>query len=174
MKEGSIDAAELEEQLDRIFQTAKAWDALLLLDEADVFLQERSRLSLDRNRLVAVFLRKVEFFEGVSFLTTNLLNDFDAAILNRIHLKLKYDDLDESARKALITQFLKPIHEDLESSNISTEYIDRIFILPQIPSGTPTPQGRDGSYFYTSSNTPRDSNSPEPWQKLFLFFPEFP
>ena len=125
MKEGSIDAAELEEQLDRIFQTAKAWDALLLLDEADVFLQERSRLSLDRNRLVAVFLRKVEFFEGVSFLTTNLLNDFDAAILNRIHLKLKYDDLDGSARKALITQFLKPIHEDLDSSNISTEYLDR-------------------------------------------------
>jgi len=96
-----------------------------LLDEADVFLQERSRLNLDRNRLVAVFLRKMEFFEGVLFLTTNLLNDFDAAILNRIHLKLKYDDLDQDARKAVITQFLKLIDEDTESSNISTEYLDR-------------------------------------------------
>lgn len=121
----STDAAELEGQLDRIFQTAKAWGALLLLDEADVFLQERSRLSLDRNRLVAVFLRKVEFFEGVLFLTTNLLNDFDPAILNRVHLKLKYDDLDKSARKVLIVPFLKQINEDLESSDISTEYLDR-------------------------------------------------
>ena len=90
-----------------------------------MFLQERSRLSLDRNRLVAVFLRKVEFFEGVLFLTTNLLNDFDAAILNRIHLQLKYDDLDKSARKVMVVQFLKQINEDLESSDISTEYLDR-------------------------------------------------
>ena len=74
-----------------------------MLDEADVFLQERSRLNLDRNRLVAVFLRKVEFFKGVLFLTTNMLNDFDAAILNRIHLKLKYNDLDKSSRKVVIT-----------------------------------------------------------------------
>ena len=68
-----------------------------------MFLQERSHLNLDRNRLVAVFLRKVEFFKGVLFLTTNMLNDFDAAILNRIHLKLKYNDLDKSSRKVVIT-----------------------------------------------------------------------
>ena len=74
---------------------------------------------------MAVFLRKVEFFEGVLFLTTNLLNDFDAAILNRIHLKLKYDDLDKSARKAVIIQFLRMIKDDLESSDISAEYLDR-------------------------------------------------
>ena len=43
---------------------------------------------------MVVFLRKMEFFKGVLFLITNLLNDFDAAILNRIHLKLKYNDLD--------------------------------------------------------------------------------
>lgn len=47
------------------------------------------------------------------------------AILNRIHLKLKYDDLDKSARKAMITQFLKLIDEGRESSNISTDYLDR-------------------------------------------------
>jgi hypothetical protein len=63
-----------------------------------------------------------EFFEGVLFLTTNRLNDIDAAILNRIHLKLEYDNLDKSGRKAMITQFLKPIAPRLEPSNISEEY----------------------------------------------------
>jgi hypothetical protein len=90
-----------------------------------VFLQERFRLSFDRNRFVAVFFRKVEFFEGVLFLIINLLNNFDTAILNKIYLKLKYNDFDENAKKALITQFLKPIHKNLKLSNISTEYIDR-------------------------------------------------
>jgi hypothetical protein len=55
---------------------------------------------------VAIFLRKIEFFDRVFFLTTNLINDFDAAILNRIHLKMKYEDLDQSARKIIIAQFL--------------------------------------------------------------------
>ncbi|KIW99705.1 uncharacterized protein Z518_11118 [Rhinocladiella mackenziei CBS 650.93] len=123
----SLNAAELEEQLDRIFRTAKAWNALLLMD---VFLQERSRLSLDRNCLVAVFLRKLEFYDGVFFLTTNLLNDFDAAILNRIHLKLKYDDLDKGARKNIITQFLKAIDEGAGFPGISTEYMDRFACVP--------------------------------------------
>jgi hypothetical protein len=54
-----------ERQLSRIFRTAKAWNALLSLDEADVFLQERSQLTLERNRLVPIFLRKLEFFDGV-------------------------------------------------------------------------------------------------------------
>ena len=96
-----------------------------MLDEADVFLQQRSLLTLERNRLVAVFLRKLEFFDGVLFLTTNLINDFDAAILNRIHLKMKYEDLDRNARKTIITQFLKTINEGGGPSNICMEYLDR-------------------------------------------------
>ncbi|OAG36190.1 hypothetical protein AYO21_09584 [Fonsecaea monophora] len=105
--EVSLDAAELERQLGRIFQTAKAWKTLLLLDEADVFLQARSQLTLERNRLVAIFLRKMEFFDGVFFLITNLINDFDGAILNRIHLRMKYEDLDKKARQIVIAQSLE-------------------------------------------------------------------
>lgn len=73
---------------------------------------------------MAVFFCKVEFFKGVLFLIIILFNDFDAAILKRIHLKLKYDDLNKSVREALITRFLKSIYKDIESSNISTEYFD--------------------------------------------------
>ena len=48
-------------------------DLSLLLDEADVFLQRRAELTLERNRLVAVFLRKLEYYDGVLFLTANLV-----------------------------------------------------------------------------------------------------
>jgi hypothetical protein len=89
--------AELERQLNRIFQTTSPWNALPLLDEADVFLQSRNELTLERNRLVVIFL-KLEYFDGILFLTTSLVNDFDAAILNRIHLKMKYEDLDKSGK----------------------------------------------------------------------------
>ena len=56
----STRAAQLEEQLSVIFQIASHWNAILLLDEADVYMEARSPQNLDRNALVSVFLRKLE------------------------------------------------------------------------------------------------------------------
>ncbi|KIW74973.1 hypothetical protein Z517_11744 [Fonsecaea pedrosoi CBS 271.37] len=119
-----LDAAELEWQLGRIFQTVKARNVLLLLDEADVFLQARFQLTLERNRLVAIFLRRMGFFNGVFFLSTDLTNDFDGAILNRIHLRMKYEDLDKKARQVVIAQSLKKVREGGGSSSISMEDLE--------------------------------------------------
>ncbi|KAK5080063.1 hypothetical protein LTR64_008773 [Lithohypha guttulata] len=78
----SSDAGELDPQLTNIFRVTSAWNAILLIDEADVFLQRRAELTLERNRLVAVFLRKLEHFDGILILTTNLVDHFDGAILD--------------------------------------------------------------------------------------------
>ena len=121
----SSDAAELEAQLTHIFQTASAWNALLLLDEADVFLQRRAELTLERNRLVAVFLRKLEYYDGVFFLTTNLVQHFDDAILNRIHLMMRYDKLEKEARKTIFNRFLENTNGGRGLSDTGTEYVDR-------------------------------------------------
>ena len=102
----SSNAAELEVQLSQIFMTASQWKALLLLDEADVYLTQRSLEHVERNRLVATFLHKLEYFEGILFLTTNLPDGFDPAILNRVHLSLQYD-LSRDGRKAIFRQFLQ-------------------------------------------------------------------
>ena len=119
----SSDAAELEAQLTHIFQTAHAWNALLLLDEADVFLQRRAELTLEWNRLVAVFLRKLEYYDGVLFLTTNLVQQFDDAILNRIHLTMKYEKLEKAAREAIITHFPESVNGGRGFSNVGRDYV---------------------------------------------------
>jgi hypothetical protein len=90
-----------------------------------VFLQQRAELTLERNRLVAVFLRKMEYFDGVLFLTTNLVHQFDDAILNRIHLMMKYEKLDKDTRKTVITRFLERTYDGRGLLNIGMEFIDR-------------------------------------------------
>lgn len=50
---------------------AHGWGAVLLLDEADVYLERRSINDLMRNSLVSIFLRLLEYFQGILFLTTN-------------------------------------------------------------------------------------------------------
>jgi hypothetical protein len=64
------DSATLETQLSLIFRLTSHGKALVLLDEADVYVQERL-LNHNVNGLVSVFLRKLDYFQGVMFLTTN-------------------------------------------------------------------------------------------------------
>jgi hypothetical protein len=66
----STDAAKLEVQLSRIFKIVNHWNAILL-DESDVFLQQRTSSDLVRNGLVSVFLSKLEYCKGIMFLTRN-------------------------------------------------------------------------------------------------------
>ena len=47
-------AADLDTTLNRIFEVATAWKAIVLIDEADVFLEERSLHDIERNAMVAV------------------------------------------------------------------------------------------------------------------------
>jgi SpoVK/Ycf46/Vps4 family AAA+-type ATPase len=100
------DSRTLETQLSRILDIAHVWGAVLLLDEADVFLERRSVHDLQRNALVSIFLRLLEYFQGILFLTTNRVETFDEAFQSRIHIALRYNDLDRKAKKVIWKTFL--------------------------------------------------------------------
>ena len=84
-----------------VFDLATSWGAIILLDEADVFLARRGALDNYRNGLVATFLRVLEYHEGVVFLTTNRLEDFDDAFESRLNLRLRYHPLTTEKRAAI-------------------------------------------------------------------------
>jgi SpoVK/Ycf46/Vps4 family AAA+-type ATPase len=121
-----VSARELEGQLSLIFRIASHWNALLLLDEADVFLEKRSSENILRNSLVAVFLRKLEYFAGILFLTSNRESDFDEAILSRIHLKLRYSNLGADARKKVWEHYLAKACADGGADSVSKGELDSL------------------------------------------------
>lgn len=84
-----ITADLVRKNLEVIFDRAKRWDAALLLDEADVFVMERG-LDLGQNAVVAEFLRTLEYFDGLLFLTTNRIEGVDEAILARCAAVIEY------------------------------------------------------------------------------------
>jgi len=98
--------AHVDSALTEALERCRLWDALLLLDEADVFLEMRSSNSLDRNELVSIFLRRLEYYRGLMFLTTNRINTIDTAFKGRIDLILPYYDLDEDSRKSVWKNFI--------------------------------------------------------------------
>ncbi|TDZ75099.1 hypothetical protein CTRI78_v000001 [Colletotrichum trifolii] len=90
-----LTSIEVEKNLQKSFQLAQAWECVLLLDEADVFLAERTQDNLERNALVSVFLRVMEYYEGILFLTTNKVGAFDDAFKSRISMSLYYPPLQQ-------------------------------------------------------------------------------
>ncbi|TGJ79950.1 hypothetical protein E0Z10_g8819 [Xylaria hypoxylon] len=103
-----------ERNLRRLLQYATLWKAIVLLDEADVFLEMREEKAgnAERNALVAIFLRELEYFSGIIFLTTNRVGTFDWAMKSRIHLALGFSPPDNSVRQQMWTQALGALPRD--------------------------------------------------------------
>ncbi|KAI0972699.1 P-loop containing nucleoside triphosphate hydrolase protein [Xylaria arbuscula] len=97
---------QFEKELKKVLQYATLWQAVVLLDEADVFLEERSDNSADRNALVATFLKELENFNGIVFLTTNRVNSFDKAMKSRIHLAIGYASPEVDVRRQIWFRYL--------------------------------------------------------------------
>ncbi|KAK2752220.1 hypothetical protein FQN54_008152 [Arachnomyces sp. PD_36] len=129
------DPHNLDVSLGEIFKIAKHFNAVLLLDEADVFMECRTSYHDSHNQLLIVFLRKLEYYEGILFLTTNRVTEFDEAILSRIHLKVKYGNLTKDARQEIWEYFLSKARTGDGPSIVGKRDLERL--------GSMTLNGRD-------------------------------
>jgi AAA+ superfamily predicted ATPase len=91
-----VTAEELESRLGKVLARARKWGCILLIDEADVYIHERGS-NVNQNAIVGVFLRLLEYYQGVLFLTTNRETTVDDAIRSRCvaHVRYKLPDSGE-------------------------------------------------------------------------------
>ncbi|KAK0639604.1 hypothetical protein B0T16DRAFT_383304 [Cercophora newfieldiana] len=83
---------QVETKLRGIFRLASLWDCILLMDEVDTFFSQRSKGdgAMTKNALVSVFLRILDYYTGILFMTTNLPGALDEAFKSRIHYKIHF------------------------------------------------------------------------------------
>jgi DNA replication protein DnaC len=90
---------ENEKNIAAAFEEAAAEDAALFLDEADSFLQSREHASASWEvTRVNELLQKMERFDGIVIMATNLFRDLDAAALRRFTFKIEFLELDIAQR----------------------------------------------------------------------------
>ncbi|KAF5674946.1 AAA family ATPase [Fusarium heterosporum] len=104
------DSKKLETRLKTALTRCAHWDAILLLDEADVFLETRSSSNFVQNEMTSIFLRVLEYYKGVMILTTNRYPAIDPAFESRIDITLVFQDLDPESRAKVWYNFL--VRED--------------------------------------------------------------
>lgn len=123
--------ASVQENLRKIFERSARWGAALLLDEVDVYVARRST-DLQRNAIVSEFLRTLEYFDGLMFLTTNIGEQIDDAILSRCAAIIRYHPLEGKEARRLWQTLSLNIEMDLSEE-----------MLDSLVSGFPLASGRD-------------------------------
>ncbi|XHX78779.1 MAG: ATP-binding protein [Stenomitos frigidus ULC029] len=85
---------ETEKNLNRIFTAAESANAILLFDEADSLFGKRSEIKDAHDRYanieVAYLLQKMEEYEGITILTTNLAQNLDEAFTRRLRFIIEF------------------------------------------------------------------------------------
>jgi SpoVK/Ycf46/Vps4 family AAA+-type ATPase len=103
---------ETEKNLERIFRAADQGDAVLLFDEADAIFGKRSEVRDARDRYanveVAYLLQRLENYEGLAVLTTNLRGNIDEAFIRRLDSVLEFPLPEEAERLQIWRRSLPP------------------------------------------------------------------
>jgi AAA+ superfamily predicted ATPase len=96
---------ETEKNLDRIFTTAENSNAILFFDEADALFGKRSEVrdSHDRyaNIEISYLLQKMEEYQGISILATNLKQNLDEAFMRRLQAVVEFPFPDKEYRQRI-------------------------------------------------------------------------
>lgn len=96
---------ETEKNIDRIFLDASRSGAAILIDEAEALLGKRSEVKDAHDRYanieVAYLLQRMETYEGLAILTTNLRQNLDPAFLRRLRFVIDFPRPDADAREKI-------------------------------------------------------------------------
>jgi hypothetical protein len=103
---------ETEKNLARIFAEAETSNAVLFFDEADALFGKRSEVrdAHDRyaNLEIAYLLQRIEEYEGVVILATNLRKNLDEAFVRRMHAVVEFPFPDAEQRRRIWETILPP------------------------------------------------------------------
>lgn len=110
-----------EKNIDRVFTDAERSGAAILIDEADALLGKRSEVKDAHDRYanieVAYLLQRMEAFEGLAILTTNMRQNLDAAFLRRLRFIIDFPRPDVEARQKIWRQCLPETSHELDPAD---------------------------------------------------------
>jgi hypothetical protein len=122
---------ETEKNLERIFEAAEGVNGVILFDEADALFGKRSDVSDAKDRYanveVAYLLQRLESYEGVALLATNLRTNIDDAFTRRLDAMIDFPEPEAPHRKILWDRCLGPLVP--RGDDVDFEYLSQRFRL---------------------------------------------
>jgi hypothetical protein len=120
---------ETEKNLDRIFAAAENANAILFFDEADALFGKRSEVKDSHDRYanieISYLLQKMEMYDGIAILATNLRQNLDDAFLRRLAFTVHFPFPDEGDRRRIWTSIWPaavPLDADIDFDFLAARF----------------------------------------------------
>jgi SpoVK/Ycf46/Vps4 family AAA+-type ATPase len=120
---------ETEKNLDRIFSAAQNANAILFFDEADALFGKRSEVKDSHDRYanieISYLLQKMEEYEGLAILATNMRQHLDEAFIRRLAMTVLFPFPDEASRRRIwdgIWPRQTPLAKDMDLEGLARKY----------------------------------------------------
>ncbi|MBP1966342.1 ATP-binding protein [Paenibacillus aceris] len=120
---------ETEKNLHEIFEEAQLSNAVLFFDETDALFGKRSEVKDSHDKYAnietAYLLQKMEEYQGITVLATNLLNNIDEAFLRRINYVIKFPFPDSEYREKIWQSMFPPaapLSDDVDFRYLAQRY----------------------------------------------------
>lgn len=111
---------ESEKNMAAMFKEARSKNAVLVLDEADTYLQDRRKLQRSWEISgVNEMLTQIESYDGVFICSTNLMDSLDQAVLRRFDLKIRFNALQSKQREKLFSKSAEKLGFQVDPTALS-------------------------------------------------------
>lgn len=117
----------LEQRLLETFTRAMNWNAMVLLDDVDIYGYDRAQSEYKRAALLSTFLRQLEYSECFTFISMATIKDADRALESRVHVVIPFPRFDYSSQIQIWQRFIK----SLDSNQVNVSLLIG-FILQEI------------------------------------------
>ncbi len=121
---------ETEKNLEKVFSYAEKSNTVLFFDEADSLFGTRSEVhdSKDRyaNTEISYLLQRIEAYEGIVIMATNIKGNIDPAFMRRIRYVVHFENPDEEMRKEIwMSLFTGEVpHEEIDFQYLASQFDD--------------------------------------------------
>lgn len=121
---------ETEKNLEKAFEYAEKTNSVLFFDEADALFGTRSEVhdSKDKyaNTEVAYLLQRIEAYDGIVILATNIKSNIDPAFMRRIRYVVRFENPDEELRREIWMSCVGEAvpHEDIDFDYLASQFDD--------------------------------------------------
>lgn len=122
----------LEQRLYETFLRGVNWGSIILLDDADALVLQRSQQDRKRSAVVSILLRHLEYSDGIHFITTSSLYPVDRALLSRIHIPVGFNDFQFPEQQSIWLMFIERIdglHDDTTKAELASFITNNLELL---------------------------------------------
>jgi hypothetical protein len=115
----------LDQKLLETFTRAMNWNAMVLLDDVDIYGNSQGGYNYKRSALLPTFLRHLEYSECLTFITMAFMKGGDFPLASRLHATVPFPRFNWKSQRAIWVKFIRRLSLDSDTEYYLIDFVEK-------------------------------------------------